>query len=393
MLTALATMGILTIITDTPIINVAISVIAFITVALFFNGELLNRLFFSLLLVISAIISEFIIAYVLSSYSDIAPHDMQFGTPEFVYGLMLSRTQFVIFVWIILSFFRNRKMPKLNVAYWVALIVPPIGGLIILYNFMFLRTHSIVDMISAVIIMVTSAIVIAIYDKILTNYEAEIKNNYLEELLQYSSYQYFLAEKSEKIISKTKHDIKNILIGFQAEIRNQNINNVQTIISQLLEEIDAFDGPAKSGNLVIDSIINYKSVIAKQSDIKFFIDLIIPKNLNVDFAGICQILGNALDNAIEATEKINDVEKRIIQITANYKQESLYIQIANPFCENIVINRNGSLMSSKRDYHTEGFGLQSIINTINKYGGSYDISYENGKFRLSVIFYNVSQVQ
>jgi len=386
---AFALLGIATVHASNAAINIAITILTFIAIALLFRGGLLNRLFLALLLYVVAAIGEFIVAYSITFYSDIIATNIQFGTSEFAYGQMLSKLIFAFFVWILLRFFRKQTFSKVKPGYWVVLIIPPIGGIVVLYNFLLLRTHSVVDVVTSFVVMITSVIALTVYDRILTNYEIEAQNIYLEELLSYSSYQYYMAEKSEKLILKTKHDIKNLLIGFQTDIQSHNIDSVQENINKLLEEINTLEGPAASGNLVIDSIINYKAHAARQSDIYFTVDLSIPQNLIIDSVGICQIIGNALDNAIEATEKINDIKKKIIQISASYKQGSLHVKIINPYSDDIVLNRNGKLMSSKRQYRTEGLGLQSIIGTIEKYDGSYDMKYQNGEFCLSVIFYNV----
>lgn len=174
----------------------------------------------------------------------------------------------------------------------------------------------------------------------------------------------------------------------QYSIQLRDIQLVQDGIRQLLGEIDSFDGLATSGNLVIDSIINYKANIAKKNQIYFSVELLIPQTLNIDAISICQIVGNALDNAIEATAKVDDVAKRIVQIGMNYKQNALFIQIVNPYRGEVVTDSNGHLMSSKRNFRTEGIGLQSIMSVVEKNQGSCIVGFENNQFRLRVTLYD-----
>ena len=129
-----------------------------------------------------------------------------------------------------------------------------------------------------------------------------------------------------------------MLIGFQTDIHKSNYENIEKRISELIGEINFFDGPSSSGNIAIDAIVNYKSSIASKKNISVFANMIIPENLQVDSVSICQILGNALDNAIEATEMLDDSRDRIIQVYIGYDQEVLFFKISNPFCGRIVIN-------------------------------------------------------
>jgi len=388
---ALAILNLSLVFINDGVVNIIASIVTLAVIISLFSGNVYNRIIFAVFLLIAGVISEFIVAYIMNSSISASPYEMQFGTPVFLFGLMLSRTQFAVLARVIVGLARNRRLPRLKVSHWVLLIAPPIGSLIVLYNFMFLRVPSLVDMISSVIIMTISITVITAYWKILLDYEIELKNKYLEELLNYYKYQYFLAEKSEKLVSKTKHDIKNILIGFQAGIRSQNIDSVENGINRLLGELDSFDGPAVSGNLVIDSIINYKASVAKKYMIYFSMNLSIPSELEIDSVIVSQVLGSALDNAIEAVVKIDSVEDRVIQINITHEHESLFLKISNPYSEDVKTDRSGKLMSAKRNYRSEGIGYQSIISVISENKGEYDVTYSNGQFCLSVTFYNVHE--
>lgn len=392
---ALILINLLALAASNAVMNMTISIVTLVGIALLFTGGFLTRIVFAVFLMIAGVISEFIVAYIFTAFRDTTPVEMQFGTPEFVYGLMLSRTQFAIMAIVIsraiIRISENRRLPKLKFSKWLVLVLPPIGSLFVLYNFMFQRTHSNLDIVASIIVMVTSIIVITVYGKILSDYEVEVRNQYLEELVKYYHYQYYLVEKSEKIISKTKHDIKNLLIGFQAGIQSQNVEDVQNGISELLGEIDSFDGPAKSGNLAIDSIINYKAAAVKESRIHFSLELNIPHTLKLDSVAICQIIGSALDNAIEASERIDDADKRIVEISVCFKHNTLMIQVTNPYEGDIITNSKGNIMSTKRNHYTEGIGLQSIESLVAMKDGVFDIDYKNNKFSLCVMLYNIRE--
>jgi hypothetical protein len=374
---------------NSAVLNITVSIFTFVMIALLFSGSLLNRLIFAVFLLIATIVSEFVVSYAIAIFGNTSPYDVQFGTPEFAIGLMLSRVQFAIIARFISRIAENRRLPPINIKRWIVFTALPIGNLLVLYNFLFQRSHTALDIFSSLVVMTTAIAVLIVYGKILSDYEVEVKNRYLEELLSHLRYQYVMAEKSVELISKTKHDIKNLLLGFKTGIQSQNVENVKKHISKILDEIDAYDGPAKSGNLVIDSIINYKFSIANENQIHFLTDMNIPNNLNLDSVVVCQIIGTALDNAIEATKKIEDAEKRVVEIIVKSGQGTLSIQIANSYVGSIVTNAKGGIMSSKRNHRSEGVGLQSIVGTVLENDGIYDVDYSGGRFHLSVILFDV----
>ena len=374
-------------------INILINVIAFTLLIRLYLGTLKSRINMALFIYIAAFLADFLAAYSIVLIREIPINELIFGTPEFVYELLISRVLLAIFAKILLNITAKRKLPKLTTPHWLALIVPPAGSIFVLYNFLYLRAYSVADVISSMIVVITNFIVINVYDKILADVETDIKNEVLEEQLKYYTYQSFLAQESEKLILKTKHDISSLLVGVRTDIKMNKISNVEKRIAELLGEIDSLDGPAKSGNLAIDSIINFKADAAKKLQIYFSLTLNIPQDINIDSIMLCQILGNALDNAIEATEKVEDVSRRIVQIHMSYLHQTLLLQIINPFEGEIETDNRGHILSSKRGLRSEGIGLQNIRNAVAGNLGSVDVTYEDGEFNLIVALYDIKNTE
>jgi sensor histidine kinase regulating citrate/malate metabolism len=96
------------------------------------------------------------------------------------------------------------------------------------------------------------------------------------------------------------------------------------------------------------------------------------------------ILGNLLDNAVEAVKKIN--EKKI-KIEMELDRGCLYIKIENTFNGNIEI-RDGKLKTIKNNSQYHGIGLVSIKNALDKYEGIIDIDYQSKTFSVNIMLYN-----
>ena len=105
----------------------------------------------------------------------------------------------------------------------------------------------------------------------------------------------------------------------------------------------------------------------------------------MDEIDLYTLLGNALDNAIEANEKIADVAKRWISIQIQNKKGIILVEIVNPFVGSIKL-KNGLPITSKGDKLSHGYGTQSIRSIVEKYNGQMTIKTENDKYLLRIIF-------
>lgn len=376
---------------DNEITNIITSIIVFGVLIYLYLGNLKTRISMAVFIYLAAFLSEYLAAYSIVFINGTAITDIVFGTPEFLYGLLVAKVLLAVFAKILSNITKRRKLPKLTTLHWLALIVTPVGSIFVLHNFLYLtpQAPNISDMISSIIVVIINFIVITVYDKILADYEASVKNKLLEEQVKYYSYQNFLAESSEKLVCKTKHDIKHLLIAFKADIQNNKQDDVEIRINELLGEINSLDGPAKSGNIAVDAIINFKVDFARKRQIYFSLELKIPQNLELDSSAVCSILGNALDNAIEATEKVSNTSKRIIQLDMSYKHETIFLKIVNPFIGEIATDKRGHFLSAKRGFREEGIGLQSIKNTVTNNGGDIDVEFKNNEFCVSIMLYGI----
>ena len=113
--------------------------------------------------------------------------------------------------------------------------------------------------------------------------------------------------------------------------------------------------------------------------------------MNLNFLApidITTIFGNLLDNAIEATEKV-EPSKRAISLNINQKGKLVLIYIYNTYQENLKIENN-KLITTKKDSFNHGFGLKSIENIVKKYNGDLKISTNNNIFELNIILQNIN---
>ena len=121
----------------------------------------------------------------------------------------------------------------------------------------------------------------------------------------------------------------------------------------------------------------------EEKGIDFAIKIYIPEELPIDQCDLGIVVGNALDNAIEATEKSNFDTKKI-EIIMGVKKESLVIVVKNPFEGSLRKDKDGNLLSTKDEFYKHGYGINSIIKVAEKYNGDVIIEEEERKFIIMI---------
>ena len=144
------------------------------------------------------------------------------------------------------------------------------------------------------------------------------------------------------------------------------------------------EGFAHTGNVVIDSIVNFKLQEAEKEGIDIRIDLNIPKDLKVPSFDITVILGNLLDNSLNAVRKLE--KNRYINIMMKYTKGRLILKMENSF-NGIIIKKEGIIYTSESDKKNHGLGLESVKTVLEEYDGTIEFEYDDSKFHTALLMY------
>lgn len=115
------------------------------------------------------------------------------------------------------------------------------------------------------------------------------------------------------------------------------------------------------------------------------LDVDIPEKLNIQPFDLNIILGNLLDNAIEAVSKLE--RNKVIKASIKLDRNILYINISNPFDGNIIYKKS-NLKTTHKDKENHGFGLKSVKKAISKYNGIMNVYHTDSIFNVDVLLYN-----
>lgn len=200
-----------------------------------------------------------------------------------------------------------------------------------------------------------------------------------------ASYQSDLMEKHceevESMYRQTRgwrHDYHNHIQTMKAHLAMGNLDKLETYLNALDEDLSAVDTVIKTGNIMIDAVLNSKISVAREKHIEIDAKALVPKELDISEIDLSVIIGNLMDNAMEACLKIPQEEERFIRIYIDVLKGQLYIYVMNSTRENP--KRFGSSYLSTKSDRSHGFGLMRMDKVVGKYNGYLDRQNEQGVF-------------
>ena len=155
--------------------------------------------------------------------------------------------------------------------------------------------------------------------------------------------------------------------------------------ARLEEEMDNLNLRYLTGNKALDITLTQKSALCGQAGIQLVCSADGSCLEDMKHYHIYSLLGNALDNAIESVEKLPDSEQRLIHLVVARQKSFLWIRVENTY--DGAFQADGNLpKTTKSDARYHGYGLKSIYDTAEKYGGTAEITTQENQFTLKVLF-------
>ncbi len=191
-----------------------------------------------------------------------------------------------------------------------------------------------------------------------------------------------------------RHDMKNT-ISVIMQLASGKEEELQAYLEELNQTMDRLELRFKTGNTVVDTLLNmkYHEIIGAVPDLQMDVEgMRFPEKLFIQSYDIGIILGNALDNAMEACRKLKAKEpsaEAFIRISSFQKRELFFLKVENSFDGRLVRRRQEEFpVTDKADRENHGIGLANIKSTAEKYQGTMDFKVKGRVFILSVMMKN-----
>ena len=182
-----------------------------------------------------------------------------------------------------------------------------------------------------------------------------------------------------------RHDYHDHIQTMKAYLAMGRLEELSDFLGELDKDLLTVDTVIKTGNVMIDAILNSKISLAKARGIKVDAKAIVPKDLNISISEIDLglVIGNLMDNAMEACVLIEAEENRFIRVYIDILKGQLYIYIMNSAVGKR--KRIGRIYESTKDGAYHGFGLMRIDKVVDRYHGYLDRQDEEGVFATEVM--------
>jgi hypothetical protein len=270
-------------------------------------------------------------------------------------------------------------------SYWFAIFFIPLMSLFIILSIIEMATYNVYRIIFIIVnLLFINFFVFYLYDNISTQQKEKFEKLLISNQNTYYTKQLNLMKSSLESVRSFRHDMRNHLILLKSLVENNEYDEASKIISQITGAIDVKNEYAQSGNITVDSILNFKLQEAVNQGMSVSLELNIPEKLNITPFDMSVILGNLLDNAINASSKL-EKDKRL-DLKIDYKRGRLFINLSNTYTG--ILNYKGDkLTTSNRDKEAHGIGIKNINAVLDKYDGVMEIDHTENIFTVIILLY------
>lgn len=202
------------------------------------------------------------------------------------------------------------------------------------------------------------------------NYLYDEQNKSLKQALDIQHSQYLYTKEKNSDIRRFRHDLVNHIGAIQELLCKHQFDSAQEYIGNIWDITESLSNKINTGDDYVDAVINYYAYLCENEKIKIDVIGKLKNKVQMDILDITTLLGNALQNAYEATRKTSD---RCIQVEIVDHIEETFLSISNT-SEKMDIPSDLQIQTSKKDKTNHGFGLKQIVNIVKKYHGEYYIT-------------------
>lgn len=377
------------IINASKVVNFVILSSLVLILSFFYDTKWHNRFFLSIASVLLSSFSELVVA-ILSSYI----LKVDFPTLKtgyyFLIGMLLSKL--ITFITIAIIRLGNHSLPfKRLEGVWAYILLLPLTSIIFVFmisDYMYTivddKVKQTLTIASVFLIIITNILLFYVIDKIRDYFVSQSNLAIANELIENQKITYKNLFDSQTEIKKIKHDLKNVMYGILHEIDTNNIEKAKNYIKHNCNLLAPSTISFISGNSIIDTLISAKNQVANDLNITLDVETELSTQIYMDSIDFSVLIGNAIDNAIEATQSVKTHDK-VINITIMTKNSNLLIIVKNPVDAKIDTQ---NLVTTKKEFELHGFGVLQMTNLVEKYGGDIFFKCDNKQFKTTIILNN-----
>lgn len=364
-------------------------IMIFIIALVIYDGQKrLKALFcivYSLFVALSKLLSYFAFSFFINQIPGI-------DEKSFFYRILAIELPnlFMLAFIILLGLFTKSKNKSVPLRYWLLLMTVPVTtlGTLTVYQYYFdllqpgedIYTYIIISTIGLVFI---NLLVFMLFSKLHNQLEMQRNADILSTQMRLEKQSYKRIEESYNHTRELRHDLKNHILCLKGIAENGTSDELLEYLEKMNDAVEEATYISMSRNSAVDAVLNEKLLYAQKNLISTQFDVTPLGSNSIPAMDICTIIGNALDNAVEACVKIENPKDRYIYVKLHDCNNELIISVKNSSTE-APKRRAGVYVSTKKDEKNHGLGLKSIKRTVDKHKGDMLIKYEDSVFNIVV---------
>lgn len=277
---------------------------------------------------------------------------MRYTDTGYRLSLLLSKLLMLMLVLLLRRFVKGEARGQLTGWLWSVLFLCPVMSIAVLLELsghLFFQRYPQLFPVVPVLLLAINLLVLLLMDRAMSAQAERSQRLLLEQQNSYYVNQYHRNKEFQEEALRFRHDFNHILLGLRARILSGEEPASRAELDALLGWSKTSGAYCDTGNPLIDSILDYKQREAAAAGIAMRLELKIPPGLVLDTAVISVILGNALDNALEAASQLSKEggSERYIAVHMHYLNDSLFIRVQNPYSGTIRQGPRGGFSPPK----------------------------------------------
>lgn len=366
-----------------PIVMLTSNVLALLFLSLNYQASMKQRVLSVFLIYLILLCSESIVVLLTGHISSTIFAKNNYSSISGMIGIQIFSYMMVL---IIENYQNVKKGAIIPIVYWLAVLLIPSASLYI--TVMLLLASGLANwqiLIGIILLLLINVATFYLYDSIIAEMDEKMTNKMLIQQNNNYERQFELMKTALAATRSFRHDLMNHVSILYSLFENNDREKLKEYLSELMEEKVIKKEYAHSGNLVIDSILNFKLQEADSLGVHVTLELSVPEQLAVKSFDMTVILGNLLDNAIHACNRLPE-DRKIIKSVIRYDKGRLIIDIKNQY-SNTILYENGNIITTNDDKKNHGIGLLNVRNAVEKYQGLLNIEHSDDIFSVTALLF------
>ncbi len=295
--------------------------------------------------------------------------------------LFISALIMLLFITVIRLIKRGQDY-KISKTYYFIMTLIILISLLILNTLFFYSRINLWYILSVIGILGINFLIIFLFDRMIEIFRLAEVNYRLQRQMDAQDTSYKQTVHSFMGIKRIIHDTNKQLVYIRACIEAGHALEGIEHINKILQQVEVSCQKVTTGNLAIDALISNALSLAYDRQIAMEHKIhVTAADINIDRYDLCIVLGNLLDNAIEAAQQVSGIGSRFIHLRIHSNNNALVIYVGNSMAD----PSPSEPQSRKENPWLHGIGLSNVQRTADKYGGHLKTTAKTGEFETVVV--------